>query len=73
MTRNSLRRLLAASHGRGTALAVGLVLSLLAGCATPIGVKRIRPEEANRELTASVLTTGEPGAPPRVPLPAQPD
>ena len=46
------------------ALAAGLVMSLLAaGCATPVGVKRIRPEEANRQLTASVLTTGEPGAP----------
>jgi pimeloyl-ACP methyl ester carboxylesterase len=46
------------------ALAAGLVVSLLAaGCATPIGVKRIRPEEANRQLTASVLTTGTPGAP----------
>jgi pimeloyl-ACP methyl ester carboxylesterase len=52
-----------ASGGRSTALAAGLVLGLLAGCATPIGVKRIRPEEANRQLTASVLTTGSPGAP----------
>ena len=60
----SLRRLPAASHGRVPALAVGLVVSLLAaGCATPIGVKRIRPEEANRQLTATVLTTGKPGAP----------
>jgi hypothetical protein len=43
-----------------------LVVSLLAaGCATPIGVKRIRPEEANRQLTASVLTTGKPSAPAR--------
>jgi len=52
-----------ASRGRSRALAAGLVLSLLAGCATPIGVKRIPPEEANRQLTASVLTTGRPGAP----------
>ena len=36
---------------------------LAAGCATPIGVKRISPQEANRALTANVLTTGEPGAP----------
>jgi len=51
------------SRGRSTALAAGLVVSLVAtGCATPIGVKRIRPEEANRQLTASVLTTGKPGA-----------
>jgi len=40
------------------------VVSLLAaGCATPVGVMRIRPEEADRQLTASVLTTGQPGAP----------
>jgi len=63
MTREALWRLSSASHGRSTALAVGLVVSLLAaGCATPIGVKRIRPEEANRQLTANVLTTGKPGA-----------
>jgi len=59
----ALWRLSSARRGRSTALAAGLVLSLLAaGCATPIGVKRIRPEEANRQLTASVLTTGKPGA-----------
>jgi len=64
MMNESLRRLPAASHGRVPALAVGLVVSLLAaGCATPIGVNRIRPEEANRQLTATVLTTGKPGAP----------
>ena len=36
---------------------------LAAGCATPIGVKRISSQDANRALTANVLTTGEPGAP----------
>jgi pimeloyl-ACP methyl ester carboxylesterase len=57
-------RLSSASHGRSTALAAALVVSLVAaGCATPVGVKRIRPEEANRQLTTSVLTTGRPGAP----------
>lgn len=39
------------------------VAVLAAGCATPVGVKRLQPEEANRQLTASVLTTGTPGAP----------
>ena len=39
------------------------VAALAVGCTTPIGVKRIRPEEANRQLTANVLTTGKPGAP----------
>ena len=62
MVREALWRLSSASHGRVPVLAAGLVLSLLAGCATPIGVKRIPPEEANRQLTASVLTTGKPGA-----------
>lgn len=38
---------------------------LAAGCATPIGVKRISPQDANRALTANVLTTGRPGAPPQ--------
>jgi hypothetical protein len=42
---------------------IGLTAILLAtGCATPIGVKRISPQNANRALTANVLTTGEPGA-----------
>jgi hypothetical protein len=64
MVREALWRLSSVRHGRSTALAAGLAVSLLAaGCATPIGVKRIRPEEANRQLTASVLTTGKPGAP----------
>ena len=64
MVREALWRLSSASHGRSTALAAGLVVSLLAaGCVTPIGVKRISPQDANRALTANVLTTGEPGAP----------
>jgi hypothetical protein len=59
--REVLWRLSSASHGRSTALAAGVVVSLLAaGCATPIGVEQIRPDEANRELTASVLTSGRP-------------
>ena len=47
---------------RALALGAGLAL-LAAGCATPIGVKRISPQDANRSLTANVLTTGKPGAP----------
>ena len=34
---------------------------LVAGCATPIGVKRISPQAANRALTANVLTAGKLG------------
>jgi pimeloyl-ACP methyl ester carboxylesterase len=64
MVREALSRLSSVSHGRSTALAAGLVVSLLAaGCMTPIGVKRISPQDANRALTANVLTTGKPGAP----------
>jgi pimeloyl-ACP methyl ester carboxylesterase len=59
MVRASKRR-----PSRSTALAAGVVVSLLAaGCATPIGVKRISPQDANRALTANELTTGKPGAP----------
>ncbi len=43
-------------------MSVGVAV-LAAGCATPIGVKRISPQDANRALTANVLTTGKPGAP----------
>ncbi len=64
MVREALWRLSSASHGRSTALAAGVVVSLLAaGCMTPIGVKRISPQDANRALTANELTTGKPGAP----------
>ena len=74
MMREFRRRRPMASNAAMAALAAGLLVSLLAaGCATPVGVKRIRPEEANRQLTASVLTTGRArctGA--GVPLPAQP-
>jgi hypothetical protein len=43
------------------ALAAALLMNLLvAGCATPVGVMRIRPEEVDRQLTASVLTPGAP-------------
>ncbi len=66
MTRAAASRVAVASPARVTARAACLVASLLAaGCATPVGVQRIRPDEANRQLTASVLTTGEPGAPAR--------
>jgi hypothetical protein len=64
MVREARWRPSSANDRRSTALAAGLLLTLFAaGCATPIGVKRIPPEEANRQLTASVLTTGKPGAP----------
>src|SRR5579862_4647319 len=45
------------------AFALGVVCAVaLAGCATPIGVKRLSPEAANRALSASILTTGKPDA-----------
>jgi len=44
---------------RVVAMSVGFA-ALVAGCATPIGVKRISPQDANRTITANVLTTGAP-------------
>jgi len=43
----------------------GLILLLVlaaAGCATPVGVTKVTPEEANRARIASALTTGKPSA-----------
>ncbi len=52
------------SRGFAPRLIAVLALGALAsGCATPIGVNRLRPQTANQLLTASVLTTGAPGAP----------
>jgi hypothetical protein len=50
-----------AGHRAGAWLALWLAGFAL-GCATPVGVNRISPQEANRLLTANLLTTGEPGA-----------
>ena len=44
---------------RGLVLIVALTS---AGCATPIGVSRVTPEEANRARTQSALTNGKPSA-----------
>ena len=41
--------------------AIAVVFGLL-GCATPIGVTKISPQEARRALTANALTTGKPSA-----------
>ena len=41
---------------------VTIVVLLAVGCATPVGVSRIEPHDANRSLTANVLTTGTPSA-----------
>jgi pimeloyl-ACP methyl ester carboxylesterase len=38
-------------------------LLLLSGCATPVGVNRLEPREAYRELTASVLSSARLSAP----------
>lgn len=62
MSKRDLRPLGSRRRGRGTVAGVVALSLLVAGCATPIGVKRISPQEANRLLTASVLTTGKPGA-----------
>ena len=39
-----------------------LVLGCAAGCATPVGVKRIGEQAVHRQLTASVLSSGRPSA-----------
>jgi pimeloyl-ACP methyl ester carboxylesterase len=59
--RLALRVLLWAGQGRVPAACAVLGI-LLTGCVSPIGVNRISPQEANRSLSASVLTTGEVGA-----------
>jgi len=53
---NALRSLL---RPRRLAIAVSAAALLAGGCATPIGVKRMSPLDANRSLTATVLTAGE--------------
>ena len=42
----------------GAFLALGLALSLVAACATPVGVERLDPQAVHRELTSNVLSTG---------------
>ena len=44
------------------------VLPLAVACATPVGVKRIDPQKVQRELTASVLTSGKLSEPTRIAL-----
>jgi hypothetical protein len=39
-------------------LGLGLALSLVAACATPVGVARLDPQAVHRELTSNVLSTG---------------
>jgi pimeloyl-ACP methyl ester carboxylesterase len=41
-------------------LACAGLAALVAGCAAPVGVKRIPPREAYRQLTANALTSDEP-------------
>ena len=37
-----------------------IALSLLVGCATPVGVRRVDERTVQQTLTANVLSTGEP-------------
>jgi pimeloyl-ACP methyl ester carboxylesterase len=43
-------------------VALVLLVTLTAGCASPIGARRISAREADRQLAANVLATGEPSA-----------
>ena len=42
---------------------LSIALIIVAGCATPIGVRRASENEVQRELTASILSSGHPSAP----------
>jgi pimeloyl-ACP methyl ester carboxylesterase len=53
-----------ARHWRALAIALG-VLVLASACATPIGVSRGDTQAIYRDLTASVLSTGQPSSPTR--------
>jgi pimeloyl-ACP methyl ester carboxylesterase len=39
-------------------IALLIILAIIAGCATPVGVKRLDPKTVQRTLTANVLTNG---------------
>jgi hypothetical protein len=39
-------------------LGLRLALSLVAACATPVGVEQLDPQAVHRELTSNVLSTG---------------
>jgi pimeloyl-ACP methyl ester carboxylesterase len=41
---------------------LAIVLFLVSACATPVGVSHVDEQEAQRELTANVLSTGRPSA-----------
>ena len=43
---------------RAKRLALGLALSLVAACATPVGIERLDPQAMHHELTSNVLSTG---------------
>jgi pimeloyl-ACP methyl ester carboxylesterase len=54
---------LRARGGATTVRAVALAVLLLgAACATPVGVKRVDEQRVHRDLTANVLSTGQPSA-----------
>ena len=47
---------------RAACAILALALLAAAGCATPIGVRRVDPQQAYRQLGESVLSTGQPSA-----------
>lgn len=55
------------SRLRTVAARVGIAL-LLSGCATPVGVVRLSPQDAYRVQTASVLSTEQPSEPSKIAL-----
>lgn len=49
-------------HSTVRSAIVAAAIAALVGCAPAIGVRTLRPEAANRSLTANVLNTGEPSS-----------
>jgi len=47
---------------RSCAVGLAIVVLFASGCATPVGVSRLNEQAVQRQLNASVLSTGEPSA-----------
>jgi pimeloyl-ACP methyl ester carboxylesterase len=50
-------------RARPRALVALALLAALAGCASPVGIRRVDARQVHRTLTSNVLTTGQPSVP----------